>query len=252
MSQVGIFGNMQMAYGVNPTFSGMTLLNRALNLKTGWDFEDFLGGFNGYGVKGSKYFGVFNNAVGSSIYDVAGWGDRPGILALDPAINAAGYAGIRYGASDNGVFKLQAGNTFLMEGEIFLSSLSSAAEEFSFLFGFMEDSLTAGTEHAVIYYLRTVDNNWICVTGNGGAQTITISTVPVVAASWLKFRIEIDGITVIRYYINDVLVATHTTNIPILDSISPGVTITRDNATAVNPIAYLDWLWTHYDLAVTR
>jgi hypothetical protein len=60
------------------------------------------------------------------------------------------------------------------------------------------------------------DTNWMAVTaGAGGVWTITDTGVAVAINTIYVFRIEFDETTPeIRFYINDVLVATHSTNLP--------------------------------------
>jgi hypothetical protein len=57
---------------------------------------------------------------------------------------------------------------------------------------------------------------WRCVTAAGTAtQTVTTTTVAVTAGTAYRLRIEVNAIaTSIKFYINDILVGTHTTNLP--------------------------------------
>jgi hypothetical protein len=252
MSQVGIFGNMQMAYGVNPTFSGMTLLNSGRNLKTGWEFEDFIGGHNGYGIKGSNYFSLWNAAVGSTIYDIQAWAERPGIVALSPAIDPAGYAAIRHGATGNASILLGAGAVYTFEGDLFISNFSVALERYSTQFGFTGNILAANNEQAIFYYADNISANWLCINTHLGAKTITDSGVAMAAGAFHRFKVILYGTTRTEYWIDDVLVATHVANFPTGWGVAPGVSVVRTAAAAVNPVHYIDWLWFHYDLAATR
>ena len=62
----------------------------------------------------------------------------------------------------------------------------------------------------------TSDNNYQirAVTADASARTVTNTGVVLANSTLYKFRIEYDGATEkVRFYINDVLVATHTTNI---------------------------------------
>lgn len=57
------------------------------------------------------------------------------------------------------------------------------------------------------------DTNWQCVTGDGSDRTITDSGVPVTADTTYRLRVHF-GTVKAKFYINEVLVATHTTNMP--------------------------------------
>lgn len=68
-------------------------------------------------------------------------------------------------------------------------------------------------------YFRYVDNvnsgNWQCVTASGGTRTTTNTSTSGYTGTYQRFRIEINtDATEVKFYINDSLVATHTTNIP--------------------------------------
>jgi hypothetical protein len=66
----------------------------------------------------------------------------------------------------------------------------------------------------VIYFDSSEDSdNWICATGNGSAQTKTVTTAIVAQNSPALLEVRNDE-TDIKFYINGTLVATHTTNLP--------------------------------------
>jgi hypothetical protein len=57
--------------------------------------------------------------------------------------------------------------------------------------------------------------NFQCVTVSNSVRTLTTTTFPVVAQTWYKMRVQVNAAgTSVAFYINDTLVATHTTNIP--------------------------------------
>lgn len=57
---------------------------------------------------------------------------------------------------------------------------------------------------------------WRCVTDSGsGVPTVTVTTVAVTTTTSYRFRIVVDGAGAnVRFYINGILVATHTTTLP--------------------------------------
>ena len=66
-------------------------------------------------------------------------------------------------------------------------------------------------------YDTSVDGTafWRCVTNDGGGVgTVTTTTVAVVQNTSYKFRIDMSSSGNVKFYINDTLVATHTTTLP--------------------------------------
>lgn len=57
---------------------------------------------------------------------------------------------------------------------------------------------------------------WRCVTSDGAALTVTATTVAVAQDTVYEFMIAMTDPANIRFYINGILVATHTTNLPSL------------------------------------
>jgi hypothetical protein len=56
---------------------------------------------------------------------------------------------------------------------------------------------------------------WRCVTAGGSAATVTVSTVAIAAATSYELKIEVNSAgTSVRFFVNGVLAATHTTNLP--------------------------------------
>jgi hypothetical protein len=57
--------------------------------------------------------------------------------------------------------------------------------------------------------------NWKCYTRGAGVTTRTNTSIAVVAGTWYKLRIDINAAAnSVTFYINDTLVATHSSNIP--------------------------------------
>jgi hypothetical protein len=104
--------------------------------------------------------------------------------------------------------------------------LSTAAERFYFHFGFTSNSTSLNPiEYVGIVYNEGTtfgyDNNlggspnFTFNNGSGASKTRTINSSAVAINTWYKLRIEVlCDTSVINFYVNNVLVATHTTNIP--------------------------------------
>ena len=72
----------------------------------------------------------------------------------------------------------------------------------------------AGLDSAYFDFDQSVSANWLAgSTSDAVSYTITTTSVVVVANTWVTLRIETSTANV-KYYIDGVLVATHTTNIP--------------------------------------
>jgi len=127
-----------------------------------------------------------------------------------------------------------------------LTALSTVGEEYSAIIG-LHDALAGTTLNATdgVYfrYHRLVDGDfWACCTANNSDAdptsptnfTKTVTTVaPVISsAAFQEFRILItEAGTKVRFYIDDVLVATHTTNIPAARNTGFGARILKSAGT---------------------
>jgi hypothetical protein len=89
--------------------------------------------------------------------------------------------------------------------------------------------------------------NWIANSVIGGEGTIVDTNIPVVANQWYRLRIIVsaDGLTE-TFYIDDVLVATITTNIPNVP-IGPILSITKTRGQSPE-FLWVDWIWNTYTL----
>lgn len=121
------------------------------------------------------------------------------------------------------------------------NAASSPAERYYAMFGFF-DIFGAPNQIDGAYFLydeggvssgSTATGNWQCVTTSNSVRTFTTTAV-VVVGSYTKLRIEInDSATQVLFYINNTLVATHATNIPIGRSRSAnwGVAVQKQTGT---------------------
>jgi len=126
---------------------------------------------------------------------------------------------------------VNAGNFFIGNGawsykrRVYIPTLSTATERYVIFDGFQAGSSFVNATNMVgfIYdeggtYATGVSAgspNWKCFTINGGVRTITTTSTAVASATWTKLRIEINAAgTSVGFYVDNVLVATHTTNIP--------------------------------------
>lgn len=93
--------------------------------------------------------------------------------------------------------------------------LSTAAQEFFCFQGFWNTDTTGAeaTDGAYFKYERAVDGDfWVCVTANNSVRTKTVTSV-VPSSTFRMFALEMQNSKVI-FWIDDVKVAEHTTDIP--------------------------------------
>jgi hypothetical protein len=116
------------------------------------------------------------------------------------------------------------GGNWMYESYIEVNTLSDATNRFRFISGF-GNVASSGTETNGAFFTYDeggVSNgtiaspNWQCVTTVGAVRTLTTTSVAV-TTTWTKLRIIVNAdATEVKFYIDGTLVATHTTNIPVL------------------------------------
>lgn len=110
-----------------------------------------------------------------------------------------------------------------LESLIKIPTNSDGTNTFQVLSGFIDSQTTNQTNGAYFLYDAqgvstgsTASGNWQCVTVNAGVRTFTTTTVTIDNTNFQKLRIDVNSAgTEVKFYIAGVLVATHTTNVPI-------------------------------------
>ncbi|MFA6567732.1 MAG: hypothetical protein WCS96_05925 [Victivallales bacterium] len=179
----------------------------------------------------SYFFDDFETATTTGIVWTAGnTGTTIGnqtVATVTPTDNAQGVLTFSTRTAANGgssLYRSQTGlilgkGEFTFETRVKVNALSTAAQEFAFAAG-LHDSPLNTAKNAVdgVYFIydRLVSGtNWQCVTSNNSTRTTTNSGVLVTAGDWVRLEavVNADG-TSVTYYIDDMSVATITTNIP--------------------------------------
>jgi hypothetical protein len=150
-----------------------------------------------------------------------------GGIALATGTTATGNSYLYDTSNYFGEYTLAAsGGYWRMEVKTCVSALSTSAQRYSLMFGGFDQSVSRTSTSTVLLAYTDNENsgNWVCVTDNAGTETVTNTSVTVATDSdlasqiapntYTKLRIECEHNTKIRFYIDDVLVGTHTTNIP--------------------------------------
>lgn len=135
-----------------------------------------------------------------------------GICRCSTASNAAGTA--YTGTNHTGIIQLGA-MTVLMESALRLGFLSDATDTVTARWGLMDVKNGEPVDGVFFRYIHsTYSGRWQTVTRSNSVETVNDSGVAA-TTTFQKLKIKInEAATSAEFYINDVLVRTHTTNIP--------------------------------------
>lgn len=110
-------------------------------------------------------------------------------------------------------------------------------------------SSTPAITLAAFRYATDVDGTafWRCVTDNGtGSPAVTVTTTAVAVSTRYRMLIDARDSTSIKFYINDTLVATHTTTLPVNTTDMGGTFQIRQLATSIVKRFYFsNWFVRH-------
>jgi hypothetical protein len=145
---------------------------------------------------------------------------RVGIVRTSTGVATTGRS-----APGTGIAIRFANGTWYLEMDVNVTTLSAVAEEFAFVAGFMDSFAAANqTDAACFLYDRlgtssgsTAATYWQTLTAqNGSRQYNQVHTqITVNAGQWYRLRIEVNaGATQVLFYIDNVLIATHTSQVP--------------------------------------
>lgn len=146
--------------------------------------------------------------------------------------------------------------TMFAEARVSYAILGIAAQQYVSRVGFGNSvNATDFTNGIYFEYANgTSGDVWRCRTINGGVATTTVTTTPVVAATYNNLRIEVnsDG-TSVNFFIDGTLVATHTTNIPtaVANASTPTIMITKTNGGTARTMN-CDYFMYHYVFSSNR
>jgi len=173
-------------------------------------YEDFLNGTNG----------PFNNgATGTGAgqgYTVADPGGHPGIVQCQTGTTTTGTSGLGVGGTTGLVTIRFASGAWIHEASVRIPAVSDGTETFTVISGFNDSRTGTGTDMVAFRY--TDGNNagkFQAITRQNSTETATDTGITMTANQWYKLRIEVNAAaTSVAFYIDGVLVATNTTNIP--------------------------------------
>jgi hypothetical protein len=176
-------------------------------------FDDFIG-YVGMAGQGSTV--IYPTALHSVYKDVSfgvtspSYSNKFGVIRLDHSTNTLNNSSFIWSNTmrgDSGAFT----NTYYFK----TGALPGATKDFEYSVGLGSINLLSGTPNAIIFYYKYNSNGgrWSAITRSASVTTSTNTGITVVANTWYKLEI-VYNLTDVKFYINDVLVATNTTNIP--------------------------------------
>ena len=190
-------------------------------------FEDFLGQNDSAGISTSLGMTMGSTGTGSGNGPIGTFPNRTnqiGVCHIALGTTSGGTGSIRFGSSSNPSY-ITSGGTMTTEMYLTIGTLSTSTDRYYWGVGFVTSTNYAAAPQgfALIYDEGGVytgnpfgaSPNFRFYTSNGTTRTITNTNVVVTAGSWYKVRYEVNNTgSQILCYINDSLVATHTTNLP--------------------------------------
>jgi hypothetical protein len=152
----------------------------------------------------------------------------------------------------NGVFEF---NTLIQ-----LNNLPDVTNQVTAMFG-LSDTInqTISAINAIAFVLENANIttapsgsvNFQCMTINSGVKTTTITSVAM-STNWVKFSIIINAnASSVGFYIDNILVATHTTNIPTA-RLAIYTALNKRNIGTISMGYYIDYLHYKYDYTTKR
>ncbi len=196
------------------------------------EIDDFIGASP---ISTSSPFSLRASGAGAGASHAALIGDNsPGVVELTTGTTSSGEATLTGGynagiSSTNGsILRFASGIQTVFEARVQLDSLATnGVEEFDVYVGLGLASIS----YARFRYNVDTSANWTVENDDtGGSATTTTSGTVVAAGTWYRMRAVVSGVTNVQYYLNDSLVATHTTNLP--GSATPGVSIVKSVGTS--------------------
>ena len=246
MPQAGLISQYQFL-----SFDGGAYTNQGRNLKTWWDFEDFLEATGGnFGQWISTIVGA-----GASVADVAATAIRPGILSLQTGTTITGKAAI-YAAGYSGTASILFGaGQYTFETDIYIPVLSTVGEEYIIRIGFGDTTGGDFVDGAYFEYDRLGSGaNWFKCSASNNTRSKVDTTEPVVAGAWIRLKIVVaSGGASIQYFIGGSSYGIVTTNIPTGAGRETGLIMMMiKSAGTTSRLMNIDWIWLHFDLTASR
>lgn len=137
-----------------------------------------------------------------------------GVMSYQAGTTTTGRAGLATAASLM-IFGTGSNDAYY-DTLIQIIDLSTLAERYTIHFGFGDNAAGSGapTDGAIFEYSDNLSSgNWRAITEAAGVATTTDTGIVVAEDVWIRLTIVVDNSSVL-FYINNALVATHSTNVP--------------------------------------
>lgn len=149
-------------------------------------------------------------------------GSRVGLMGLRTGTASNGRAAIM-NDPQVGVYIRAGSGKLVFETSVFMRTLSTSSDRYHCYFG-VGTNIVGGAQTSGCVFLydeggvstgSSASANWQIQTAASNSRTYFSTSVAVQASTWYNFQIEIDETaSSVKYYINNTLVRTETTNIP--------------------------------------
>jgi hypothetical protein len=197
---------------------------------------DFIFGGIGSNEIGEPGFGQGLGGIGTFSY-INGEANHPGILRMNNASTST-MTIVPFSASSD---------PFEMGSDLFFDTTFilrvSSITDMSLLFGLASSRTPAGSARSACWSFRTSQSpNWQTATRNASSQTSNTTGTAVSTATWYKLRILRDAASSVKFYLNDVLEFTHTTNVPSGSTNSIGLVVSHTPQVAVSKDVDIDYI----------
>lgn len=146
---------------------------------------------------------------------------------------------------------LLGGATVTWAASTYLSAAPNATDDYLWRVG-LNDGYSTATNGCYFTVDRTISaSNWVAVTAKAGTLTSTDTGIAFTGTTWRNMRISINSAaTSVTFYIDGSLVATNTTNIPIV-ALGP-MSYTISVASAATKTTRLDWMLLRFQPSSAR
>lgn len=217
---------------------------------TGWKrpiFDEYLFGANGaepYGEMGWDFLSNGGGGGSNPLAPTTSEKNRIGIVNHVCGTGVGNIGGMR--ANQNIMFGQ---STIVLAWSARIPTLADATDDYYIRWGFSNTWPTV--QHGAMFeYDRSTSANWRILTAAASVQTTTTTTTAV-DTNWHNFRMVITNSSSVAFYIDGVLLGTHTTNIPSTTVCGPTL-IMNKTAGTLNRSWYIDWSYMRYTLGATR
>ena len=206
-------------------------------------YEDFLCGLGVISSTGS---------IGTNYSDTDG---HPGAISLHTSTvaNGGGRIGMGSGTLEQIAFGYASWvfDTCVRQP----AQASTATDRYTIQHGFTDGTTnTRATDGVYFRYVDSENSNWLCVCSRNSTHTTVDTGIPLNTNAWESMRIEINAnATEVKFFINNNLVGTITTNIPSLAGRTSSYNQRINKSTGTTQITtWIDYCYIAAEISVSR